>query len=234
MCDDRERLIGYVYDECDRDERRVVEAHLQECSDCRTEIGGLRQTRQDLLAWDVPEHDPIWRPMAAPRVEVWWRHVPAWAMTAAAGLVFAAGMAGGVAARMLMPGAAPVTAAVAPGASATPVAAAVTQQDLAGVEARILDRLRTEMTQQLQTVAAHDAEQSARTMTASNRGADARVDVLARQVADIQSWRQKQVSYNVENENWKRRQAIAALTSQQLESSRFNGMQPVSLEFNGR
>ena len=28
MCDDRERLIGYVYEECDPAERREIEAHV--------------------------------------------------------------------------------------------------------------------------------------------------------------------------------------------------------------
>ena len=37
MCDDRERLIGYLYDECDAVERRTIDAHLQECADCRAE-----------------------------------------------------------------------------------------------------------------------------------------------------------------------------------------------------
>ena len=51
MCNERERLIGYVYDECADDERRAIEAHLEECGACRTEIGGFRRVRQDLLAY---------------------------------------------------------------------------------------------------------------------------------------------------------------------------------------
>ena len=54
MCDERERLIGYVYDECEAAERRAVESHLEECVDCRQEIAALRSVRQDLLAWAVP------------------------------------------------------------------------------------------------------------------------------------------------------------------------------------
>ena len=49
MCDDRERLIGYVYDECDAGERRTIEAHLESCEACREEIAGLRGVRTDLL-----------------------------------------------------------------------------------------------------------------------------------------------------------------------------------------
>src|SRR5207244_3539312 len=62
MCDERERLIGYVYDECDAGEKRLVEAHLQTCETCREEIGGLRRVRTDLLAWDVPDHGSAWTP----------------------------------------------------------------------------------------------------------------------------------------------------------------------------
>ena len=62
MCEDRERLIGYVFDECDPVERRTIDAHLAECLGCRDEVRALRGTRQDLLAWDVPEPGPLWRP----------------------------------------------------------------------------------------------------------------------------------------------------------------------------
>jgi len=86
MCDERERLIGYLYEECDAEERRQVETHLESCPTCRAEIGGLQSVRTDLLAWNVPEHSPVWRPMpagVAPPV-VWWRQTPGWALAAAA------------------------------------------------------------------------------------------------------------------------------------------------------
>jgi hypothetical protein len=235
MCDDRERLIGYVYDECDRDERRAIEGHLSECAECRAEIGGLRQARQDLLAWDVPDHEPVWRPMAPPRVEGWWRQVPAWAMAAAATLVFVAGAAGGMATRLLWPaevaGSAMRTAA-APAAVAA--SATVTAADLVGVETRILDRVRAEMTQRLETVAAHDAARPAQAVRVANRvdGANPSVEALARRIADIEQWRQKQVNYNVENENRMRSLRIAAISSQQFETTRLGAVQPVN--FNGR
>src|SRR5436190_276553 len=97
MCDERERLIGYVYDECDPGEKRLVEAHLQTCETCREEIGGLRSVRTDLLAWDVPEHGSVWTPFVKARPAPSWRDVPLWAMAAAASLVFLVGAAGGVA-----------------------------------------------------------------------------------------------------------------------------------------
>src|SRR5215217_6628029 len=95
MCDEREQLIDFVYDECDPRERQRVEVHLTECAECREEIGSLRQVRQDLLAWDVPEHGSVWRPFAPPRMRPSWRDIPAWAMAAAAGIIFLAGAAGG-------------------------------------------------------------------------------------------------------------------------------------------
>ena len=58
MCENRERLIGYVYDECDPAERAEIEAHLESCHTCRREIRGLKGVRQDLLAWDVPANEP--------------------------------------------------------------------------------------------------------------------------------------------------------------------------------
>ncbi len=101
MCDDREKLIAYLYDEADAGERRQVDAHLAECAECREELRGLRGVRQDLLAWGVPEHGSVWKPFVAPQTVAWWRQVPAWGLAAAAMLVFGIGLAGGFAARAL-------------------------------------------------------------------------------------------------------------------------------------
>lgn len=107
MCDDRETLIAYLYDEATAAERRQVDAHLATCADCREELRSLRGVRQDLLAWDVPAHESVWKPFAAPQPVVWWRQVPAWGLAAAATLVFGVGLAGGYVA------AAPIKAAAA-------------------------------------------------------------------------------------------------------------------------
>lgn len=136
MCDERERLIGYIYDECDADERRQIETHLKSCSTCQAEIGGLQSVRTDLLAWDVPEHSPIWRPMPAaiaPPV-VWWRQSPGWALAAAATVVLAAGLAGGAATRLMTPGPAPLQQA-----------AGVTQSELTAMQQQIVSMLRNEL-----------------------------------------------------------------------------------------
>ena len=99
MCDEREQVLDYLYDECEPAGRRRVEAHLGECESCRDELRGWRSVRTDLLAWDVPEQPSVWTPFAPPRVAPWYRQVPAWAMAAAATLVFAIGAAGGFVAR---------------------------------------------------------------------------------------------------------------------------------------
>jgi hypothetical protein len=234
MCDDRERLIGYVYDECDGAERRAIEAHLEGCHDCRQEIGGLRHVRQDLLAWDVPSHESIWRPLAPPRPQVWWREVPAWAMAAAASAVFVAGAAGGVATRLMMPAAVSSAAVVGTTASAPSVPTVATADDLARAEARILTRVRAEMDQRIEAVAAHDVTPAAQVVRASDRSGQS-VDALVRRVADMEQWRESQINLNIEFD--KRMGKINNRTStinQQLEASRMQGLQRVSLDMGGR
>src|SRR4051794_10497458 len=103
MCDERERLLDYVYDACDADERRLMDRHLATCDVCRQEISGLRGVRLQLLAWDVPEHGSVWRPFAPARVRPWYREVPVWALAAAASVTFAIGLAGGIVSRQLTP-----------------------------------------------------------------------------------------------------------------------------------
>jgi hypothetical protein len=140
MCNERERLIGYVYDECDDGERRAIEAHLEGCGTCRTEIGGFRYVRQDLLAWDVPEHDSVWRPFAPARIAPWWRDVPGWALAAAAMAMFAVGAGGGVVTHALVPHESPDAVITA----AAPAPVQVTAADLAAFEARMLGLIRTQ------------------------------------------------------------------------------------------
>jgi anti-sigma factor RsiW len=143
MCDERERLIGYVYDECDPSERRAIEDHLEDCGTCRAEIGGLRSVRQDLLAWDVPPHEAVWRPLAPAPVLPWYRQVPAWAMAAAAGVMFLVGAAGGVVTHALVPHerAAVMTAA----APVQTIPAGVTVGQLSEVEQRMVQMMRDEL-----------------------------------------------------------------------------------------
>ena len=153
MCDDRERLIGYIYDECDAAERQQIEEHLAGCLDCRQEIAGLRTVREDLLAWDVPNHASIWRPETPARVT--WRTVPGWAMAAAAALMLMSGAAGGAVAQMLLsrPEAATLQAVnqAAPAPPVSPALAALgateadLEQRLAAMRAELRAELRADM-----------------------------------------------------------------------------------------
>jgi hypothetical protein len=156
MCDERERLIGYVYDEGDAPERNEVERHLESCAECRDEIRDLRRVRQDLLAWDVPEHGSVWQPFAPARLRPWWREVPAWAMAVAATIMFLIGAAGGVATRAVLDR--PALAATQAAVPATPPAqvmpASISPADLETVRHEIAD-LRSEMDQRVRLVSTH-------------------------------------------------------------------------------
>jgi anti-sigma factor RsiW len=122
MCDQRERLMDYLYDEASPADRRLVESHVESCDDCRKEIRAFRRVREDLLAWEVPEHQSVWTPFAPAPVPAWYRQVPAWGMAAAAGLMFILGTAGGTVAAKFWATDAPVQIAVAnPAVPSVPV-----------------------------------------------------------------------------------------------------------------
>jgi anti-sigma factor RsiW len=144
MCDDRERLIGYVYDECDASERRLIDAHLAECATCRDEISGLRAVREDLLAWEIPEHQSVWRPVAPPQTTVWWRQVPVWAMAAAATVMFAIGSAGGILTNAILSHRAAQVAMAAQNQTPTPVTTAVAP-DLSEQQQQLVASLREDL-----------------------------------------------------------------------------------------
>ena len=137
MCDERERLIGYVYDDCDPAERRAIEEHLEDCGTCRAEISGLRSVRQDLLAWDVPPARCDLASASGKRAVLpWYRQVPAWAMAAAAGVMFLVGAAGGVVTHALVPHTQPSTTVVSAFPSADHSRLRVTESRLSEVEQR--------------------------------------------------------------------------------------------------
>ncbi len=104
MCNQRERLMDYLYEEASPIDRRAVEGHLETCGACREEVRAFRRVREDLLAWEVPACESVWTPFAPAPVVPWFRQVPAWAMAAAAGLMFVVGTAGGFAAQMFATG----------------------------------------------------------------------------------------------------------------------------------
>lgn len=142
MCNERERLIGYVYDECDSAERAAVQQHLESCAECRTEVTALRSVRADLQSWSVPDHESVWKPFAPAAAPSWFSQVPRWALAAAASLVLLSGAAGGAIAQSMLPQQPAVVTMTSP-AGATQVS--LTAADLAALERRIEGRLRQEM-----------------------------------------------------------------------------------------
>jgi hypothetical protein len=88
-CQEKERLIAYLYDDQSGEEHDLVEAHLAECRACAEEIADLRAVRQQLTEWRAPETDLGFRvvkePAAAPPRP--WSWVPAWAALPAAAIV---------------------------------------------------------------------------------------------------------------------------------------------------
>jgi hypothetical protein len=93
MCDRQELLVGYLYDEVDAQEKREFDAHLAVCAECRTELDGLRATRDHLALWAPPQPDLGFRLIrggaepapALPRR----RFAPAFALAAAAAVILA-------------------------------------------------------------------------------------------------------------------------------------------------
>jgi anti-sigma factor RsiW len=139
MCNEREKLIGYLYDECDSSEREAVRRHLETCAECRAEIASLRSVREDLAAWEVPEHGSVWRPFAPAPTPPWWQHVPQWALAAAAGIVLVSGAAGGAVTQAFMPYATPAAQTTPAGATqvSSPAELAAMQQQIAMLRAEL-------------------------------------------------------------------------------------------------
>jgi hypothetical protein len=156
MCDERERLIDYLYDEADPAARREFERHLESCASCRDEVRAFGAVRTDLLAWEVPESDSVWKPFAPPRPAPWWREVPAWAMAAAAVVIFAIGAAGGAATRTIADRATARPATTQQAAMPTQVVpAGVSRADLDAFGKQLSDTMRSEMDARVRLVSTH-------------------------------------------------------------------------------
>ena len=57
MCESKESIVGYLYDDLEAGERRSFEAHMAVCGDCRDELMALRATREHLALWSPPSRD---------------------------------------------------------------------------------------------------------------------------------------------------------------------------------
>jgi hypothetical protein len=153
MCNNKDALVGYLYDDLPDAERAEFEAHLGGCAECRQELGQLRQTRQHLGAWAPPGPEVNFRVVrgtaAPPRRRL--DFVPRWALAAAASLFVLAGAAaianlqveyGGVVIRAGWAGPAP--AAAPPARIAAPLPAAAPQpssEEMGARFARVEQRL---------------------------------------------------------------------------------------------
>ena len=96
MCDSKELLVSFLYDELDPSAKRAFDIHLATCVECRDELAELRTTRGHLASWAPPEPDfgfRIVRGAAAPPPAPRFRITPAWGLAAAALLVVAVGAA---------------------------------------------------------------------------------------------------------------------------------------------
>jgi hypothetical protein len=96
MCDSKELLVGFLYDELEASDRRTFQDHLATCAECREELASLRSTRGQIAAWTPPDPDfgfQIVRGAAAPPPAPRFRFSPAWGFAVAAVLVMAAAAA---------------------------------------------------------------------------------------------------------------------------------------------
>lgn len=163
QCGDNTALVGYLYGECEPDERAAIGAHLAICAACAAELAALESTRIHLASWSPPESG-LGFVMTRPKAQdptpqggleseaskssgawglgpgTWFaRPLPAWVQLAAAAGIFAAGLSLGI-----MRGAmreAPVT----PAASASEVES-ISAATLDALERRLrgeIARLRT-------------------------------------------------------------------------------------------
>jgi hypothetical protein len=101
MCEEKDLLVSYLYDDLGDAERARFETHLRGCAGCREELSALRGVRADLTGWAPPQSELGFRIVRDPKVvelkprgtawRAWW--TPAAGLAAAAVLVLAAASA---------------------------------------------------------------------------------------------------------------------------------------------
>ena len=156
QCGDNGALVGYVYDECEADQRAAIGAHLAICAACAAEVAALESTRIQLAAWSPPDMDlglAITRPQAPgprpPRSGAWglgpgaWfvQPLPAWAHLAAAVVIFAVGLSLGIAGGTMRDASAPAAAGATRATAAAPRVEGVTAATLDALERRLRDEI---------------------------------------------------------------------------------------------
>ena len=95
MCESKELLVSFLYDEIDPASKRDFQKHLMTCGECREELAELGATRAQIATWTPPDADlgfRIVREGESPRRR-WFDWSPAWGLAAAAIVLAAIGAA---------------------------------------------------------------------------------------------------------------------------------------------
>ena len=95
MCDSKELLVSFLYDEIDPAAKRQFQKHLTTCVDCRDELAELGATRAQIATWTPPGADLGFRMVreAESTKRRWFEWSPAWGFAAAAVMLLAIGAA---------------------------------------------------------------------------------------------------------------------------------------------
>ena len=95
MCENKELLVAFLYDEIDQSDRRTFERHLASCAECRDELADLGAARAQIASWTPPDADLGFQIIRKSEKPSRWRFgfSPAWGLAAAAVLLLAIGAA---------------------------------------------------------------------------------------------------------------------------------------------
>jgi putative zinc finger protein len=95
MCENKELLVAFLYDEINPSDRRTFERHLSSCAECRDELAELGDTRAQIASWTPPDADLGFQIVRKSEKPSRWRFglSPAWGLAAAAILLLAIGAA---------------------------------------------------------------------------------------------------------------------------------------------
>jgi anti-sigma factor RsiW len=155
-CEEKDRLVAFLYDEADADERADVETHLSSCPACATELASFTALRRDLRRWEPPEADLGFRMVREdePR-RSWWSPARLLPVAAAAVLILGATAAltnlevryenGGVTVRTGWTQPAPTVTAGPPAATEGTPPAGPSEEDVAAALSSLEARLRAEL-----------------------------------------------------------------------------------------
>ncbi len=95
MCESKELLVSFLYDEIDPASKRDFQKHLMTCGECREELAELGATRAQIATWTPPDADLGFRIVreGESAKRRWFDWSPAWGLAAAAIVLAAIGAA---------------------------------------------------------------------------------------------------------------------------------------------